>query len=62
MLLDIKERIRIADTAPTIQFRVDDQILKSFSSLAGYYKCRNAVTKSLNKNCLKRYEEVWNEQ
>ena len=63
MLPDVKGRMRKVDATPTIQCRVDDQIFKSFSTLAGYYKCSNAeLLRALIKDCLKRHKDVWNEQ
>ena len=50
MLIDVKERMRKADTTPTIQCRVDAQIFEGFSTLAEHYKCSNAeFTKSFNQ-------------
>jgi len=55
MLLDVKERLRKADTTPTIQCRVDAQIFERFCALAEHYKCSNAeITKSLNQRLFKK--------
>ena len=58
MLLDVKERMRKADTTPTIQCRVDAQIFERFSDLAEHYKCSNAeLLRALIKDCLKRHKD-----
>ena len=56
MLLDVEEWIHQTDTTPTIQYRVDVQILESFSGLAEHYKCSNSelITKSLKQRLLKK--------
>ena len=58
MLLEVKERMRKADTTPTIQCRVDAQIFERFSALAEHYKCSNAeLLRALIKDCLKRHKD-----
>ncbi len=62
-MLDVNGRMRKVDATPTIQYRVDDQIVKSFSALEGYYKCSNAeLIRALIKDYLKKHKDVWNEQ
>ena len=59
MLLDVKERMRKADTTPTIQCRVDAQIFERFSALAEHYKCSNAeLLRALIKGCLKIHKDA----
>tara|TARA_Y100001933_G_scaffold219179_1_gene227720 strand:+ start:47 stop:223 length:177 start_codon:yes stop_codon:yes gene_type:complete len=58
-LLDVNGRMRKVDATPTIQYRVDDQIVKSFSALEGYYKCSNAeLIRALIKDYLKKHKDV----
>ena len=62
-MLDVNGRMRKVDATPTIQYRVDDQIVKSFSALEGNYKCSNAeLIRALIKDYLKKHKDVWNEQ
>ena len=59
MLLEVKERMRKADTNPTIQCRVDAQIFERFSALAEYYKCSIAeLLRALIKDCLKIHKDA----
>ena len=59
MLLEVKERMRKADTTPTIQCRVDAQIFERFSFLAEHYKCSNAeLLRALIKDCLKIHKDA----
>ena len=51
--------MRKVDATPTIQYRVDDQIVKSFSALEGNYKCSNAeLIRALIKDYLKKHKDV----